>query len=100
MENASKPYTGSPQTIALGGTALPDGITAKYSYEKDGVRIDADQVVNAGEYSVIVNLQKDDSGNGINYRFSSEPKKTAQLTITKVDYEGVENISLDRKSVV
>lgn len=93
LENASKPYTGSPQTIALGGTALPDGITAKYSYEKDGVRIDADQVVNAGEYSVIVNLQKDDSGNGINYRFSSEPKKTAQLTITKVDYEGVENIS-------
>ena len=99
LSDANKPYNGSAQTITLSGT-LPEGVfNVSYRYELDGNNIAASNVVNVVEngYTVIVTITNIRTAGhiGNNYSIKGENEFTATLTITKIDYEGVENIALD-----
>ncbi len=99
FEDASKPYNGEAQTIAV--TGGPEGaFDVKYSYEYKGTSIPANSVVNVKEdgYTVIATLEAiDDSTKiGCNYSLSGELQFTATLTIEKVAYDGVDNIKFEK----
>ena len=102
LSNATFNWDGSSRSILLANAEKFTIGTVSYKYEKknasggwdliDGVN----SVSDAGEYRVTATFTVTGEVNIINYH--AVPAKRATLTINKVDYDGVENITFENDS--
>ena len=84
FEDKSVEYDGTAKSLAI-AEILPEGVTVTYVYTQDGNEVDADQVIDAGTYTVTAKF----TSTNVNYDDIKDLTATLTIEQAKIDMSGV-----------